>query len=295
MYWVWQTLGCLIVAAAMYDVFHVIFHPTESGTLSDMLARGVWNCYRTLARWHPQTLTYAGPVAVVLIISMWIGMVILGCALIYYPHMDVGFAYISPADAGKHHTFFDAVNLSLDSLSTITGEMSPRNRTLRLAMGLETLTGFAILSASISWLLSIYPVLERRRSLGQIVRLMQEAEEKTGTCILNLQGSDSERVVLDLRDQLVTLRNDTIHFPITYYFHEADDRAGFEILFPYLQRFATSACEPHQPPALRAAGMMLRTAIEDFMSLVADYVGIDTQSTSETIHTLAKEHLREPD
>src|SRR4051812_35555953 len=164
MAWLFHLLGAVLVLLAFSDVFHTIFHPTESGFISDHIARGIWRAFRSVPGNNGRLLSNAGPIAVVSILISWAAMIIVGCALIYLPHLATDFTYPDSAAAGRHHGFFTALNLSIDSMITLSAEARPNAQWLRMIMGLEALAGFGILTASISWLLSIYPVLERRRS-----------------------------------------------------------------------------------------------------------------------------------
>ena len=64
-------------------------------------------------------------------------------------------------------SLLDALSFSLVTLSTLGyGDVSPSHGLLRLAAPLEALLGLGLLTASVSWLLSIFPVLSRRRALA---------------------------------------------------------------------------------------------------------------------------------
>jgi hypothetical protein len=58
--------------------------------------------------------------------------------------------------------------------------LDPLPGLLRLLALIEALVGFGLLTAAISWVLSIYPALSRRQSLAQKISLTHKAELETG-------------------------------------------------------------------------------------------------------------------
>src|SRR3982751_6479784 len=75
------------------------------------------------------------------------------------------------------HPFVDSFYMSMATLSTVGfGDVAPATIALRLITPLEALLGFGLLTASISWLLSIYPVLSRRRSLAYEINLLTDSK-----------------------------------------------------------------------------------------------------------------------
>ena len=67
--------------------------------------------------------------------------------------------------------------LSLVTLVTLGyGDIVPTSDWLRILQQLEALTGFAIVTASLSWVISIYPALGRRRALANKASLIRASE-----------------------------------------------------------------------------------------------------------------------
>jgi hypothetical protein len=95
-----------------------------------------------------------------------------------------------------------------------------------------------LLSASISWLLLVYPVLARRRSLAYEVSLLRREEAETGTGLETLDQEVAERVYAELTSRLIAVERDFVSFPITYYFVEPDPRFSLAATAPYLVELA---------------------------------------------------------
>ena len=289
MHWVWQVVGTFLAVAALVDAFQTIFHPTERGTISDAVGLVVWRTSQTISRQWKNVLTWAGPIAVLAIIVMWVSLIVLGFALIYWPRLDNSFSYANPADHGRHHALLDAINLSLDSVITMTGDISPNSAWMRLIMGFEAAFGFGILTASISWILSIYPILERRRSLAHSAILLRDVLSSGG----QLTAEFAKAALATFAQQLVTLRSDFLHFPVTFYFHEQTERSGLGSAFSFLKCLSRWAESENADPSLRTAGTLLSVALNDVVKLLADYAGVSFESPEHAIGELTKEHLRD--
>ncbi|MFJ8781962.1 hypothetical protein [Streptomyces sp. NPDC102476] len=59
------------------------------------------------------------------------------------------------------------------------GDIAPAEGWLRLVSPLEALVGFALLTATVSWVLEIYPTLTRRRVLAIRLAVLRNADPAT--------------------------------------------------------------------------------------------------------------------
>ena len=73
-----------------------------------------------------------------------------------------------------------------------------------------------------------------------------------------------ERMLASFAGQLIAVRRDLIHFPITQYFQSEDDQLAVSELLPFLRRLVEEAGEPGGPHALRIRAEMLRLALDDY-------------------------------
>lgn len=81
------TAGFLVLLLLYLDVFLTVFHPEgHGGPLTGRLNRTAWGGFRALAGARPaKALAFAGPMMPVLTLLVWMGLLIAGYALIYYP------------------------------------------------------------------------------------------------------------------------------------------------------------------------------------------------------------------
>jgi hypothetical protein len=289
---VFTATGLFLVLLSFYEQFQTLFHPPGHGTTTDWISRTVWATFKRFARRRPASLSLAGPIALILIILTWAGLVAVGCALIYYPRLG---SFAVPQDlAGRWHpSLLSALNISFASLVTVTPDLIPTNPWIRLAMILEGGVGLGLLTASVSWLLSIYPVLEGRSSLAEQAMSLFEAERDTGLDLFEMAESVLADILFGIAGELSTLRNQTVQFPITYYFGVQSRRASLEIAMPYIDGLAMRACEAQRSATLRLAGHSLDAAIMSYLRLLGErFLNLAGESKEVLLRAYNEDNLR---
>jgi Ion channel len=287
--------GVGLTVGAVRDIFDALFHQGARGALSRSLMRGTWWVFHRLSRLRGGLLPVAGPIMLVVIVATWATLLALGWALIFWPHMPEGFLFSSTPGDRASAQFLDALYISLVTLGTIGfGDITPLEGWLRLVAPLEALLGFGLLTGSISWLLSIYPTLLRRRSLAYEIALLRKAEEERGLGVSGLRPEAAEGLYAELKSRLVAVERDLVTFPISYYFSSADERFALSRSMPYLLELAERGDDDANPPGVRLRAILLREAIDDFArSTAARFHGHPSDSTAELLHAYARDHMRE--
>ncbi|WP_232317157.1 potassium channel family protein [Anabaena sp. CA = ATCC 33047] len=97
-------------------------------------------------------------------IAIWLSLLLCGFALIYWTELGSGIQ----SSSGKTPTdFITAIYYSGYSLTTLgTGDLVPKTNSQRLLMILEAAIGFSIFTLSITYLLSVYSALIRRKTFA---------------------------------------------------------------------------------------------------------------------------------
>jgi hypothetical protein len=287
-------IGVALILVALRDVFDALFHPGGKGTVSRAVMRIVWRAFHPLARRRPRSFSLAGPTALILIVASWVVSVVLGWALIFWPHIDSGFAF---QEGAEHRQFIDSIYISLTTLATVGfGDITPDAGWLRIITPFEALLGFGLLTASISWLGSIYPVLMRRRSLAYEIYLLRKAEEEVGARVSDLEPTSAAAIYSELMTRLVNVERDLVAFPIAYYFTESDDRFSLPAAMCYLHEVALEGADDATDERARLRAMMLRDAISDFAQTAAKrFHGRPGEDTEQALRAYARDHLRDPD
>ena len=289
---VWTAAGALLVAVALRDVFDTLLHPHGRGTVSQALIRLVWRAFRAIARGNHGLLSLAGPIAFILVIAVWGALVVVGFALLFYPHFPGGF-HADPSAGLGDGSFVDALYLSLVNLTSLGyGDIVPTLELLRLLGPLETLIGLGLLTAGISWILFLYRVLSDYRSLSHEIQLLSEAEDEAGVALSGVDPAVAAAVLADLTSRVVAMRDDLVHSPIAYYFHPHDDRHALGLLLPTLLREAERCGAEDNPTGLRFHAALLQQAVADLLETISrDFAGVQTGDPERALDAYCRDHM----
>lgn len=285
-------LGIVLIGIALRDIFDVLFHPLGRGMVARKVVRGVaW-----LARRLPRSDTLgllAGPLGYVAVVSTWATLLAVGWALVFLPQLPGGFNFDPALNPAEHTGFLDALYISLVNLTSLGyGDISPATPLLRVLGPVETMFGLGLLTASISWLISIYGAISRRDSLAHEVHLAKETEERLGEKLADADPALLESLLAGFAEQLIRARRDLIHFPITHYFRTEDEERALAGLLPFLSSLAEEAAEESRPHSLRVRAEILRMAIDDFAGTLRKRLRMPGESTGDTLRHYQSEHGR---
>jgi hypothetical protein len=262
---VWTLLGIALILAALRDIFDVLFHPLGRGIIARRIVRGVTGIARRLPGGGGTAGLLAGPLSYAAVVATWAALLAVGWALVFY--------------------------VSLVNLTSLGyGDISPATPLLRILGPVETMFGLGLLTASISWLISIYSAISRRDALAHEVHLIKEAEEELGEKLADADPELLERMLTSFADQLIRTRRDVIHFPITHYFRTEDEERALAGLLPFLSSLVEEASEEGRPHALRMRAEVLRMAIDDFAETLRVRIHIQGDTTEATLQHYQSDH-----
>lgn len=275
--------GILLIGVALRDGFEALFVP--DGRM--LLSRGVMRAWWRLLRRRPRARPLAGPLILLTILTCWLALLICGWALVLWPHFPEHFVF---ARGARGRDLVDALYLSVVTLATIGyGDVTPAADALRLLLPLEALLGFGLLTAAVSWLLSVYPALSRRRSLAYEIWLLREALGEAGG-LVQREGRSAEQLFGELLSRLVAVERDLVTLPVSYYFTERDQRFSLAEVMPWLLELTERGLAEDVPPRTRLRARMLRRAIDDFSrTTVKRFGGEACETTAERLAAAAAE------
>lgn len=165
--WLVTAAGAVLVLALVRDVFHTLLHSGGQGSLSRLVVRAVWAA--TNRSGSRRAIPLAGPIGFAAVAAMWTTLLVLGFGLVFWRHLDAAFV----ATAGQAEPalgFWDAIYFSAVTAGTIGyGDIVAVTPGWRFVAVAEGLAGLALLTAVVSWLLSLYAALQRRRALAGTV------------------------------------------------------------------------------------------------------------------------------
>ncbi|MGW1362263.1 potassium channel family protein [Streptomyces chartreusis] len=263
MKWLVSLIGAGLVMVSLRDLFHTLWHPTRHGGLSRLVMTAMWRLARRL-RTRRRVVGLVGPLAMVTVVGMWAGTVIIGWAIVYWPHMPGAFTFSPGSKAAQEPALLDAVYLSLVTVATLgLGDIAPGEGWLRLVSPLEALVGFALLTATVSWVLEIYPALTRRRVLAIRLALLRDADPTPE----HLDSTAGALLLDGLATEVVRVRIDFTQYAEAYYFHDGEDHSSLAAMVGCAADLAEHG-QAARRPDVRLAGDLLAGALKDLAAIL---------------------------
>ena len=288
-------VGIALIAVVGHDIFTVLFRPGVVSRISGKVARGVWKLLRR-AGGRRRALSLAGPLALSAVVLFWAAALVVGWALIYLPRYPQDYALAEGTVA--HSPIVGALHVSLTTITTLgSANAVPKPGWLQVLTPVEALMGFGMLTAAVSWLLQIYPVLSRRRALAYEIHLLAETERRLGLELPQLEPAVASQLYADLTSRLIAAQRDLVKFSITYYFAETDPRVALPAAMPMLKEIAERGTSDDHPDEVRLRAEMLHEAIEDFGQTILERFVLDhgDEDVGGAIAAFAHDHRHDPD
>ncbi len=274
-------IGLILLMAA--DVFQTLLSPHGTGPVCRLIMRALWLLSR---RFAGRASTVAAPAAMGAVIGTWALLSIVGWAMVYLPHLPSGFVYAEGVP--RRGDLMEALYISMVSLSTVGyGEVVPAGQVLRLVTAAQAVTGFGLLTATVSWILQTYPALSRRRALAHELNLFRQAADQQG---LSLLDPAHATVLLEgFARNVAAVSIDLVSFNETYYFHEAHPRESLPATIVYAQKLAAEA-QSSLNTDLSFAGRMLYDALDDFAGVLRENFRHSGDTSDAVFQSYEKHH-----
>lgn len=237
----WQTAGALTIAVVLYDVFRTIFHAQgRGGPLNRRMNRAIWGlARRVVPHGREDTLGFVGPILICATLLLWVTTLIAGFTLVYFPEID---SFL--VSTGSLRTpWLEALYFSAYTASTLgIGDLIPDTSGMRLLSTLQALLGFALVSVSVTYLLSVYRELQMMRSLASDVSGFLDANSVETTADLDRLPADAvDRWARDVDRQLGSTLEAHFLYPLIHYFRSSDDDSALPVQMGRLQRLCGDA------------------------------------------------------
>lgn len=275
--------GAGLILLMLVDVFHTLLYPHGSGPVCRAIMHGCWRLSRLSRR---GASTIAAPVAMAAVIGAWAAMAILGWALLYLPHLPAGFIYGDRVP--READFLEAVYISMVTLSTVGfGEVVAGHPLLRLVSAAQAVTGFGLLTATVSWILQMYPALNRRRALAHQLNLFREAATPGGP--FTTSPGHAAALLESLAGSVASVSIDLLAFHETYYFQEVEQRGSLPATVAYAQELASEA-KASGNNDLQFAGRMLEAALDDLAKVLRGRFGHSGTTSAEVFEHYSMHH-----
>lgn len=173
-------------------------------------------------------------------------LIILGYALLYWPHLPAGFNVEQKAQSARG---IEALYFSGITFTTLGyGDIAPRSTPMRLLALSEALTGFGFISLAVTYLVSLTAALERNRTVAlSFYHQARQGADVAGLLIHHFVGErfvGLESIFAEAARDLQGLLESHIEHPLIYYFHPSQVHKSLpRMLFLVLEACAvTRAC-----------------------------------------------------
>jgi hypothetical protein len=282
--WWKVALGTAIVLFAVREMFDDLFHPTQSGSLSEWVGSGLFRFFR---RW-PSMLPTSGPLTVVVVIFVWAILLATGFACIYWAVFPSDYMLPAAAAPSGSDRWWWSFYYLLEMMTTLgLGDIRPNPTWLKLLSAFHTLIGFSLVTSSITWIVLVFPALRRTRTLARKATTLMDAGERTGVPVVS---TGMHVILAGLAEEVIQLRVDLIHFPLLFYFYAEDSRASLpRALFP-LMRFAREGVEAARHELVRLAATGLQTALNDLAEVIGERLQCEDRAPAAVFQKFAELH-----
>lgn len=219
-----QSIGAIIVLVAFVEIFLTVFQGGDTSLLSARLNAIVWRGFRWLARRFPDRraliLSYAGPVLIPFTVAMWVLLLNVGFAIIFMPVMGTKIVATSGETSPG---FWPAFYFAAMSLSTLgIGDMVANTTFYRLLDTFGALVGFGVLTASLSYMMSVYTSLIRHNSFALTVHHATGDNGTPGEFVSRLgaggEFTASQTTLSTMATELITLLESHQTYTVLRYF-----------------------------------------------------------------------------
>lgn len=166
--WLVYLLGVGIITVTLADVFMTVLFPRSSNrTLSRLLSKGTWRLFCGASKLPvvgSGVLSYCGSAILIVIVVFWVCALTLGFAVLVWPTLGSG---IQSSQGDTPTDFATALYYSGYTITTLgIGDLVPTSTWWRMMTVLEAALGFSVITATITYLLSVYNALTRRNAFA---------------------------------------------------------------------------------------------------------------------------------
>ncbi|MEU0119783.1 potassium channel family protein [Streptomyces bobili] len=287
--WMISGGGVVLVMAVLREVFRTLWHPTGRGGLSKRLMAGLWRLARWIGAGGGRVTAVAGPLGLAFVAAVWTTLILLGWALVYWPHLPGGFSYTSGLRPAGRAGFLDALYLSAVTVSTLGfGDIVPTDGWLRIAAPLEALIGFALLTAVVSWISQVYPALTRRRTLALRLASLRRAAHPSN----RFHPATTVSLLTGLAGDVDQVRVDLTQHAETYYFHDGQDETSLAAMAGYAADLARQG-QTSARADVRTGAAMLGRALEDLTAVLnRQFLHLAAAEPMDVLRAYAADHGR---
>jgi hypothetical protein len=237
-------VGLALLLIVVNDVYATILHArARGGLISETINRTLWSATRAIAfrlsrQQRHRLLNSIGPLLLPLLIGVLIVFLVIGFALIYFPHMPASF-YVAPE--AESPRWIESLYLSGITLTTVGyGDIAPHSVTMRLIALVQAASGFVLISLGVTYLVTVYSALERKRTVAlTFYHRADQGADAAGFIAHHFVEDKFYGLDVTMRAatrDIQTLLEAHVEHPIIHYFHPTEVHKSMpRILFLILE------------------------------------------------------------
>ena len=223
-------LGVGLLGSVAYDVYATILHSkARAGPIGQNLNRRIWWLARKIAFRFPRQrrhllLNAVGPLLLPALVVVFILLMMLGYALIYWPRMPDAF---NVDEKARTPPWIEAIYFSGITLTTLGyGDIAPRSTAMRLVALSEASAGFAFISLAVTYLLTVTNALERKRTVAlSFYHQAERGADAAGFLRHHFRRGEFqglENIFATAARDLQSLLESHVEHPVIHYFHPVE-------------------------------------------------------------------------
>lgn len=222
--------GVLLVGAFVDILWTTLWVDGGAGPLSSRLSTGVWRGLRTVSRGRSRALSLAGPIILVLTLSMWVGLIWAGWTFIF---AGGGNTLIDTREGGPVSWTGRAWYVAYTMFTDGNGDFTPNGGIWQMASSFTTASGMLFVTLGVSYILSILgAVAEKRAFAKSVTGLGDRSEAFLRTGWNGEEFRDLDLPLNTLSSNLGLLAEQHKSYPILHYYHseEPTDSAAMAVV-----------------------------------------------------------------
>ena len=286
--------GTLLLCLLLADIFSTVLVPYGGpGLLAKRLYRTVWPAWRSFSsfwgRKRRRLLSLGGPLLMVLTVLLWVLLLVLGFALIYFPFAEE----LLLNDTDLPSRIMAATYTSAYAATTLgIGDIYATSGWIRMLLTLEAAIGFALFTAAVSYILAVGGAVLSATSaalhISHFMGIGLDSEEGTTVTIARSHDAQTERQIIDwistTTTTLATVIRSDQQYPLGQYFHIPSDSSALPTAMAQLLELTTtcrSMLDPETYPGPSGAPSVLAcySLLQNYLhtSVSDNKIGSDTE------------------
>lgn len=212
-------LGCLLVLVVVADAFRtVLWSSRGAGPLTALITRAILHLTRRIGERSRNLLSGVGPFALVLVVSTWVVLLLVGFVLaLQFDHDGIRSSIThQPADIAEQAYY---VGYTLFTLGT--GEYEPTTDWARAASVVINAAGMFLITLSVTYVLPVISASVQSRSFGSAVLSLGSSPEEIITGAWDGERIHLDHQVREFSSELTLLAHQHLAYPLLHLFHSS--------------------------------------------------------------------------